>query len=538
MSSTKRDKYWSTKAPEGPWDYIIIGSGMGGMTTAAVLSKLGKRVLVLEQHYVPGGFTHVFKRKRWEWDVGVHAIGEVTEHALVGRILSKLTDGKLEWSSLGEVYEEFYWPDGFRIDFPNSPKVFRQNLVDAFPGQEAAIDEYFRRIREVTTHMRGYYFARTLPKGLAPIADRMLAKQAQKFFRMRTRDVLEEITDDERLRAVLVSQWGYYGVPPSKSSFAAHALTAKHFFWGGHYPRGGSSEIARCLLRTVADAGGWTRIRADVERILIENGKAVGVRLTDGTEYRAGRVVSAAGILSTVQRLLPEPYRDQPWAQRVEQEKPGPAHVCLYVGFEGDIREDGASGANKWFVHTDDVETEVWDVDESGPKGDAPLLYCSFPSLKDPDHDPGPDQLHTGEVVTFVPWEVFSRWRNQQWQRRDPDYEALKQKLHDAILEQYLRHMPGLRDKIVFAELSTPVSTDHFVRPVHGSIYGLQPTPERFDNPWLRPRSPIKNLYFSASDVVMGGVVGAMMGGIVAAMSAEPVGAVRFMSGVVQKPAA
>ena len=83
---------WSTKIPPGRWDYIVIGSGMGGMTTAALLAKLGKRVLVLEQHYVPGGFTHAFKRKSWEWDVGVHAVGEVTRHSMTGRLLDKLTD--------------------------------------------------------------------------------------------------------------------------------------------------------------------------------------------------------------------------------------------------------------------------------------------------------------------------------------------------------------------------------------------------------------------------------------------------------------
>jgi all-trans-retinol 13,14-reductase len=538
MSTPKPERYWSNKAPEGPWDYIVIGSGMGGMTTAAMLAKLGKRVLVLEQHYVPGGFTHEFKRKGWRWDVGVHAIGEVTSHTMTGRLLSLLTDGKLKWASLGPVYEEFYWPDGFRIDFPDNPKQFRKNLLDAFPDHENEIDEYFKRVREVAGGMRSYYLARALPAGAAPITDRVFARGAEKHFQRTTADVLSEITADERLRAVFVSQWGYHGLPPSKSSFAVQALVTKHFLWGAYYPVGGSGEIARCLLRTVAEAGGWTRIRADVERILIEKDRAVGVRLVDGTEYRASRVVSAAGVLSTVDRLLPEPYRDKHWAQDIEREKPGPAHVCLYLGFKGDIRKAGASGANKWFVHTDDVETEQWEIDHDGPKGDAPLLYCSFPSLKNPAHDAGPEQLHTGEVVTFVPWEVFSRWRNQQWQRRDEDYERLKKQLHDSMLEQYLRHVPELGPMIAHSELSTPVSTHHFVRPMAGSIYGLQPTPARYQNKWLRPRSPIKNLFFSASDVVMGGVVGAMMGGAIAAVSAEPVGAVRLMSKVMQRPAA
>ena len=147
------DKPWSKDIPDGPWDYIVIGSGMGGMTTAAILAKLGKRVLVLEQHYVPGGFTHMFKRPGFSWDVGVHAVGEVTEHSLTGRILDALTDGHLEWASLGEVYDEFEYPDGFHIDFPDTPKQFRANLLAAFPGQDAAVDRYFSLAREVSQAM-------------------------------------------------------------------------------------------------------------------------------------------------------------------------------------------------------------------------------------------------------------------------------------------------------------------------------------------------------------------------------------------------
>ena len=107
---------------------------------------------------------------------------------------------------------------------------------------------------------------------------------------------------------------------PSKSSFAMQALVAKHFMWGGYYPDGGSAEIARTLLKTVADHGGWTRICADVEEILVEDGVAVGVRV-NGEELRAARIVSACGILSTVERLLPAPYKDAGWAKETKQLK-------------------------------------------------------------------------------------------------------------------------------------------------------------------------------------------------------------------------
>ena len=145
--------------------------------------------------------------------------------------------------------------------------------------------------------------------------------------------------------------------------------------------------------------------------------------------------------------------------------------------------------------------------------------------MKDPSHKGG----HTGEVVTFVPWKQFEPWLGTRWKKRGPEYDAFKKKIQDSLLEQFLSWMPKLAPMIDHVELSTPLSTDNFARPMHGSIYGIEPTPERFRNPWLRPRSPIPGLFFSGSEVATVGVIGAMMGGVLAATAAEPVAAMRYL---------
>lgn len=521
MRVPRKDRPWSARSPdEGPWDTIVIGSGIGGLTAAAFLAKLGHRVLVLEQHTVPGGFTHTFQRGPWSWDVGVHAVGEVTAHALPGRLLAWLTDGRLRWASLGPVYDAFHYPDGFRIDFPDHPERFRDNLVAAFPREQAAIDRYLALVREVTRGMGRYYLGRVLPPALGTAADLVAGSAVRRWLTTSTRDVIDGLTSDPRLRAVLVAQWGYYGSPPSRSSFAMQALVTRHFLWGGYYPEGGSGQIAYALARTVAEAGGWTRICADVEQILVEGGRAVGVRLAGGERILARRVVSAAGVHSTVRRLLPTDVARGAWATSVDALSPASAHVCLYLGFEGDIRAAGAGSANLWFYGTWDPEDDAWRVAEDLEPLPAPsVLYTSFPSLKDPLHE---GAHHTGEVVTFVPWAAFERWRGARWKKRGPDYEAFKERLKERMLEGLLAHLPGLRQLVRHAELSTPVSTEHFVRPVEGSIYGLEPTPARFRNRWLRPKSPIPGLYFAGSEVATVGVVGAAMGGALAAVAVEP----------------
>ncbi|MBL9102459.1 MAG: NAD(P)/FAD-dependent oxidoreductase [Myxococcales bacterium] len=537
---SKESRPWSRRVPAGVpgprgWDTIVLGSGMGGMTCAALLARLGQRVLVLEQHYVPGGFTHTFRRgKDYHWDVGVHAVGEVSERSMTGRLLTHLTGGRLRWTTLGPVYDCFDFPGGMHLEFPDSPQKFRENLCAAFPERTAEIDAYLQRVREVSGAMKRYYLARMFPTRSGQLAEALFARPAREAFAQRTADVLGEITDDPHLRTVLCAQWGYHGSPPSRSSFAIQALVTKHFLYGGYYPVGGSGRIAVELLQTVADHGGWTRIAADVQQILVEHGAAVGVRLTDGEEIRARRIVSAAGARTTVERLLPAEFSARAWVASIRDLPPAPAHVCLYLGFKGDIRSAGAGPANRWFYNTWDHEADAWHIERAphDPIPEAPVLYCSFPSLKDPQHDPGPEQRHTGEVVTFVPWDRFAGWLGTRWQKRGGDYKDFKDALQASLLEQFLSKMPGLRGMVDHAELSTPLSTDYFVRPTRGSIYGLEPTPERFNNPHLRPRSPVPNLFLAGSDVATVGVIGAMMGGVLAAASAEPRRAFQLLRGL------
>ncbi len=513
-------KYYSARAEPGPWDIVIVGSGMGAQVSAALLSRCGHRVLVLEQHYVPGGFTQAFKRQGWSWDVGVHTVGEVTEHTVTGRLLADLSRGELRWASLGSPYDKFSFPDGFEIGFPDTREEFRQTLVDAFPSEQQAIDRYFVAVREAVGAMRGFYLSRAMPRWLGAVTEPIVARAARRMLSATTAQVLDKLTADNKLRAVLTAQWGYFGTPPSASPFAIHALVAKHYFYGGYYPIGGAGSIARTLLTPVVEAGGAVRVNARVDAIMVERGRAVGVRLDDGEEIRARIVISDAGALPTIDKLLPAADRPDAWAKSIRVLKPSPAHICLYLGFKGDIRQAGAGSANRWFYDT-------WDHEEANRRvthgdRDFPVLYVSFPSLKDPEHDPGPDQLHTGEVVTFLPWETFAQWEGTRWMKRGADYEALKKELSEQLLAKLDRRMPKLRPMLKYTELSTPLSTQHFAASPEGAIYGLEHTPRRFQHQALRPRTPIKNLYLTGADAGTGGVMGAALGGVLAAVSIEP----------------
>jgi all-trans-retinol 13,14-reductase len=124
-------------APE--YDAIVIGSGMGGLTTAALLSELGWKVCVLEQHYTAGGYTHSYERNGYEWDVGVHYIGDVGAQTQTRRMFDFLSGGQLEWAPMDAEYDRFYIGDKV-FNAKAGKQEFRDNLLRQFPNEQQAID--------------------------------------------------------------------------------------------------------------------------------------------------------------------------------------------------------------------------------------------------------------------------------------------------------------------------------------------------------------------------------------------------------------
>lgn len=506
-----KERLWGRSQPDGTWDAIVVGSGVGGMACAAMLARTGLRVLILEQHTIPGGFTHTFKRKRFEWDVGVHTVGEIGDAHLPGRLMSYLTDGTLQWDSTGPVCEHFHFP-GLSLNIPRERSEQYEILRRAFPHEREGIDAFERHVDEVIRSLPRYYTARSMPASLSGL-DRFIAGRAWKWFGRRTGDVLRPLISDPRLFEMLTARWVYYGAPPSRSSFGVHAIVTNHFYEGGFYPRGGSSSLARSFLAGVNDAGGWTRTRASVETILCRGRRAVGVRLESGEELLAPRVIVATPV-HTFLRLLPKPLPR--WSQGLQALPGSPAHVCLYLGLSEKASSIGLTGGNTWLCDTPDA---VWHVEPDQALPDPGVLYCSFPTLKTKAKHPS--SKHTAEIITFVPWEAFAQWKASSYGRRDASYLAFKQRLTDALLKRVYQAFEGLEDCVEYVELSTPLTTNHYMATLQGDIYGLAPTPERYHHPYLRPRTPIKGLYLAGSDMASPGVMGAMMGGVMGALASH-----------------
>jgi all-trans-retinol 13,14-reductase len=500
------------------YDVIVIGSGVGGLCTAALLAKAGKKVCVLEQHYTAGGYTHVYEREGYEWDVGVHYIGEVHKPwSVIRRVFDVISDGQLQWAPMDAHYDHIVIGEQpFR--YLAGRDEFKAEIRRHFPEEGAAIDRYVELISEVSQKIPRFFAGQALPRTLGVLYNRLRRHLFPAYFFQSTRQVLEGLTSNQQLIGVLTAQWGDYGLPPAQAAFMMHAMVAKHYITGGNYPVGGSLRIAETIIPVIEAAGGHVFTYAGVEQVLIENNRAYGVRLVkDGHQITADKVVSCAGLLPTYQRLLPaEVVERHGLLDKLEQVEPSASHVCLYAGFKGDAATLDIPKTNFWLYPEFDHDLSVKRFMDS-PGLDFPMIYISFPSAKDPDWDRRYPGKSTVEIVapSFPQW--FERWKGSTWNKRGEDYEAFKARITEVLLEALYKHQPQLREALDYCELSTPLSTEWFQWNQVGEIYGIEHTVQRFEQHWIHPQTPIKDFYLTGSDVVTAGVGGALMGGVLTA---------------------
>ncbi len=501
------------------YDAIVIGSGLGGLTTAAMLAKFaGQRVLVLERHYTAGGFTHVFHRPGYEWDVGVHYVGQVNNPTdQVRCAFDHVTEGRLRWNPMPDVYDRVFIEDR-SYDFPTGTERFRAQMKSYFPEEGAAIDKYIASVFSTTRAGMTFFAEKAVPGPIARLIGPAMRSRFLRYASQTTAEVLRQFTQNPELIAVLTAQWGDYGLPPSRSSFGIHALVAQHYLEGASYPVGGASEIASCIAPVIERAGGEIIVSAEVSQIVLgPHGEALGVRMADGRELRARTIISDAGAHNTFARLLPADLPSTATARRdVESLAPSMSHLCLYVGLRRAENEPEFDATNLW-IHKAADHDAAFERCMNDPEAPLPVSFISFPSAKDPTFERRYPGHSTIEVVAPAPYAWFEKWANNRWKRRGADYDDLKRDLTARLLADLEQHVPATKGRVEYTELSTPLSTRHFANFQHGEIYGLSAVPERFRLRSIGARTPVRNLYLTGADAVSPGLAGALFGGIVTA---------------------
>ncbi|XP_067101014.1 inactive all-trans-retinol 13,14-reductase [Osmerus mordax] len=514
-------------------DVIVIGSGIGGLTVAATLAKVGKKVLVLEQHDQSGGCCHTYVEKGFEFDVGLHYIGQLHENSLLRIAFDQITEGQLEFVELDQHF------DTIQIGLGEEKREYtiftgktemEAHLKKQFPDDVAAIETFFRIMK--VSAKKTHYLAtlKLIPKWLALfLVKTRIAHLFSPIFTLSgtgATDLVSTLTSNKDLHVIF--SYLFYGVPPKDSSIVINALLIHHYKRGAYYPRGGASEISYHIIPVIQKSGGNVLVRAPVTQILVnKEGAAYGVKVKKGqeeVEVRAPVVISNCGIFTTFQKLLPpEISMKQDVQDRLDMMRHGRGSFLVFSGFDATQEELGIVSTNFWLFKNNDMDTsmdEFFALSKEDAPENIPMMFITFPSAKDPESK----KRHPGKscmtILTMVKYEWFEEWKDTAVRKRGDEYHNYKMRYANQLFAWACTIFPKLREKLVFQDVATPLTNMHYLGAQRGAMYSAEHNLDRFHAEAVarnRCNTPVKNLYISGQDVFSCGIAGALHGGLLCA---------------------
>lgn len=516
-------------------DYIVVGSGLAGMTTASLLAKVGHKVLVLEQHDVAGGATHTFTEKGFEFDVGIHYIGErmTTNLSPCRRMFEVISDGGIEWSECDDKYD-FYVNDktGDKFGFGRDHGDNMKRLEEKFPGCGPALRRYRRASQLAKLSGASLFLLKLFPlwvlRLLKPIVSLTWGWSADRT----AIEVMQKCgLKDEELIGVLTYLYGDYGLPPGRVAFLVQALLETHYEGGAFFPRGGSSSIAKTVVAAINRRGGHVLVRAPVEKINVEELAGGGFKATGvtckGVDIKAKLgVISNAGATNTFKYLLPEKAAAPNLAplERLGVMEPSVQLCYLFVGLDKTDAELNLPACNMWILggHDHDAQFDKLDAaDTFEDIGFLPAIFLSFGSSKD-DRNVTREKKGgaTLQLLAPVKYEWFEAWKDKKHQHRGGDYEAEKKIWADRLLAKLYKYFPQCEGHVEFHDVGTPLTTDFYLNTKRGETYGLTHKMPRFcveAQEALHTQTGVQNLTMCGQDHFSVGIVAALGSGYITA---------------------
>lgn len=508
------------------WDAVVIGSGLGGLTTAAYLTTSGLRTLVLEQWEVAGGCSHVFRRKRdFEFDVGLHYIGDCGEHGAIPTILRGLgAGGKVNFLEMDpDGFDTLVFP-GLTFAVPRGWDRYLDRLIEVLPDEEVGLRRCVGILQQISRELATG--SRVAPSTNAELQCYLRDYPTAASWGLRTlNELFEECRLSEQARGIIAGQSGDHGTPPSRVSVAVHAGLMHHYIDGGaFYPQGGGQVLAGHLVEVIESHGGaiWTSAR--VEKILIERGRACGVGLSDGNELRSDIVVSNADIKRTLLELVGPKRLNPHTVAQVESYRMALPLFSVYLGLDFDLA-DHIPNTNYWCHPSFDGELayqrcrdDRW-PDELRPEDY--FAYITSASVKDPHSTHLAPAGHSGiEIMTLVPpdytfWGVCEGPAAGERYRRKERYRSVKSRIVKDLIDRADMVIPGLREHVVFQEGATPITQERYTLSSGGGCYGIDFAPDQVGPNRPGPTTEIPGLYLAGASTVWGhGIAGVMRGGV------------------------
>jgi len=466
------------RGPAERYDAVVIGAGVGGMVTANLLAREGLKVLLVEQHYMAGGYCSTFRRAGYTFDAATHFYPLLgNPETLTGRLLADL-GVTTEWVKMDPV-DTFHFPDGSRFEVPADLDAYLQELRNDFPHERQALDRFFEQARHAYLLGLLHYF-RGRP-----------AERLGELRHLTVRDVLDRTFRDEKLKLLLTADCPHWGSPPCRTSFVFDSMLRLSYFLGNYYPVGGSQAFADELAFRFEELGGDILMSTRADRVLVEDGRARGVRLTTlrgplkgSRRVEADAVISNADLLQTYERLLPREHVPGEEVARLRKLRPSFPCFLSHIGLVDVPREVLQRVQGYYWRH--------WDPDRVGRDG----LICKIfsPTLYEPAMaPPGGQVVILQKVLEMEAWGMegipwVDSWSAEDWAAHKAEVEA-------QVTDHLERVIPGIREKVVVQLSATAKTAERFTLNLAGAMLGWEMSPEQLGA--LRPEleGPVRNLH-------------------------------------------
>ena len=496
-------------------DSIIIGSGAGGLSAALSLARAGQKVVVIEQHYVPGGWCHSFYINGQRFSPGVHYIGKMDKGASTSGLFEALgIANDLVFFRMKASAYEHCWIGDKRIDLPAGIDNLYESLAKRFPHEEKGLKKYLSLVRKVSEqlyvipNMSGFWDNVTIPFRTA---------QLGKYGLFSLKRVIDWHIKDPLLKQVLNVQCGDHGLPPGQAAFPVHCVAMDHYFDGGFYPMGGGAGIVKAMTTAIKKLGGEIRTGVGVRKILLEEkGKkksAVGVELENGEQLKADRVVSNADPYQTYHKMVGIENLSKKLQAKLAKTRYSVTSLMLFITVDMDVRKAGMDSGNIWMMRDKDMDELFREM--SGldilTDDEFPAVFISCSSLKDPASYNG--HYHNIEIVTYIKYESFSEFKNEGSVRSEK-YQKYKERIGEKLLNNLEKVLPMVRNHIVQMDVSTPITNEFYIRATKGNVYGTEKSLMQV-GPWTYSnKAEIESLYLCGASILAHGVGGALNSGI------------------------